>query len=130
MRRALLTACYVLCACLMTFAQTRQLTGKVIGPDNQGVVSATVKVKGGNAATTTNADGVFSLKVPTGNVTLEISSVGFASKEVAVAAGQSSVTIALATDAAQLQDVVVTVLGITKQAKKLGYAVTTISNEA
>ncbi len=130
MRRALLTACYVLCACLMTFAQTRQLTGKVIGPDNQGVVSATVKVKGGNAATTTNADGVFSLKVPSGNVTLEVSSVGFASKEVAVTGGQSSITISLATDATQLQDVVVTVLGISKQAKKLGYAVTTVNNEA
>ena len=130
MKRSLLTACYVLCLSLLTFAQTRQLTGKVIGPDNQGVVSTTVRVKGTSNVTTTNADGVFSIKAPMGAFTLEISSVGFASKEVAVRADESNVIISLSTDATQLQDVVVTALGISKQSRKLGYAVTTIGNEA
>jgi TonB-linked SusC/RagA family outer membrane protein len=114
----------------LTFAQTRQINGKVTGPDNKGVVSATVKVKGTATVTTTNADGVFSVKAPEGNVTLQISSVGFVATEVAVNAGQSSISISLANDATQLQDVVVTALGISKQARKLGYAVTTVSNEA
>ena len=130
MKRSLLTACYVLCLSLLTFAQTRQLTGKVIGPDNQGVVSTTVKVKGTSNVTTTNADGVFSIKAPMGAITLEISSVGFASKEVAVRADESNVIISISTEATQLQDVVVTALGISKQSRKLGYAVTTIGNEA
>jgi len=115
---------------LMTFAQTRQLTGKVTGPDNSGVVSATVKVKGANNVTTTNADGIFSLQVPTGNIVLQISSVGFNATEVAVTASQTNVAVSLTADATQLQDVVVTALGISKQSRKLGYAVTTVNNEA
>ena len=130
MKRSLLTICYVLGFSLLTFAQTRQLTGKVTGPDNAGVVSATVKVKGTNNVTTTNTDGVFSLQVPSGNITLEVSSVGFSTTEISVGASQSSVNISLATDATQLQDVVVTALGISKQSRKLGYAVTTVKNEA
>ena len=130
MKRSLLTICYVLGFSLLTFAQTRQLTGKVTGPDNAGVVSATVKVKGTNNVTTTNTDGVFSLQVPSGNITLEVSSVGFSTTEISVGASQSSVNISLANDATQLQDVVVTALGISKQSRKLGYAVTTVKNEA
>ena len=115
---------------LMTFAQTRQLTGKVTGPDNSGVVSATVKVKGANNVTTTNADGIFSLQVPSGNIVLQISSVGFNAIEISVNATQANVAVTLTADATQLQDVVVTALGISKQSRKLGYAVTTINNEA
>lgn len=115
---------------LMTIAQTRQLTGKVTGPDNSGVVSATVKVKGANNVTTTNADGIFSLQVPSGNIVLQISSVGFNAIEISVNATQANVAVTLTADATQLQDVVVTALGISKQSRKLGYAVTTINNEA
>lgn len=130
MRQLLLTMCCVLGFSLLTSAQTRQLTGKITGPDNAGVVSATVKVKGTANVTTTNADGVFSLQVPSGNIVLEISSVGFNATAVSVGASQSSVAISLATDATQLQDVVVTALGISKQSRRLGYAVTTVTNEA
>jgi len=130
MRQLLLTMCCLVGFSLLTSAQTRQLTGKVTGPDNAGVVSATVKVKGANNVTTTNADGIFSLQVPSGNIVLQISSVGFNATEVSVGASQSNVAVSLTADATQLQDVVVTALGISKQARKLGYAVTTVNNEA
>lgn len=130
MRQLLLTMCCLVGFSLMTLAQTRQLTGKVTGPDNSGVVSATVKVKGANNVTTTNADGIFSLQVPSGNIVLQISSVGFNAIEISVSATQSIVAVTLTADATQLQDVVVTALGISKQSRKLGYAVTTINNEA
>jgi TonB-linked SusC/RagA family outer membrane protein len=126
MLRSILTAILVLGVGLMSFSQTRQLTGKVLGPDNQGVPSVSVKVKGGSAATTTNADGVFSLNVPTGGFTLEVSSVGFAAREFPVSANQSNVMINMTADATQLQDIVVTGLGITKQTRKLGYSVTKV----
>lgn len=126
MFRSVLATILALGIGLLSYAQSRQITGKVLGPDNNGVPSATVKVKGGSAATSTNADGAFTLSVPSGGVTLEVSSVGFAAKEVSVGAGQNTVVINLSSDAAQLSDVVVTALGISKQSRRLGYAVTKV----
>jgi hypothetical protein len=82
MKSLLLIFCSVLCMMSASFAQTRQVSGTVTGPDNKAVASATVKIKGSSTATSTKADGTFSLNAPAGNVTLEISSLGFATKEV------------------------------------------------
>jgi TonB-linked SusC/RagA family outer membrane protein len=129
MLRSLLTAILVFGIGLLSYSQTRQITGKVLGPDNQGVLSASVKVKGSATGTTTNADGVFSLTVPTGDIILQISSVGFASREITVGAGQSNVMVNVTQDATQLSDIVVTAQGITKQTRKLGYSVTKVDGD-
>jgi TonB-linked SusC/RagA family outer membrane protein len=129
MLRSLLTAILVLGIGLLSYSQTRQITGKVLGPDNQGVLSASVKVKGSATGTTTNADGVFSLTIPAGDVVLQISSVGFATREVSVGAGQGNVMINLTQDATQMSDIVVTALGISKQTKKLAYSVTSVDGD-
>lgn len=78
MRRMLiLTLCFL--AYCSAFAQTRQVNGVVVdAKSNTGIISATVKVKGQNTSTTTDADGKFSLTVPSGRVVLEVSSIGFA----------------------------------------------------
>jgi len=105
-----------------TFAQTRQVTGKVTGTDNQAVASATIKVKGSNAAATSNADGAFSLNAPSGSFTLQISSTGFAAKEVTVGATQSTVNVTLTAQSTDLSEVVVTALGVKREKKSLTYA--------
>jgi TonB-linked SusC/RagA family outer membrane protein len=105
-----------------TFAQTRQVTGKVTGTDNQPVASATIKVKGSNAAATSNADGAFSLNAPSGSFTLQISSTGFAAKEVTVGATQSTVNVTLTAQSTDLSEVVVTALGVKREKKSLTYA--------
>jgi len=105
-----------------TFAQTRQVTGKVTGTDNQAVASATIKVKGGNAAATTNADGTFSLKAPAGSFVLQVSSLGFATKEVTVGANQATANVSLTAQSNDLSEVVVTALGIKREKKSLTYA--------
>src|SRR6266404_212118 len=76
-------------------AQTRQLNGTVIDPSGQGVISATVKLKGSTTGTSTNADGKFSLTVPEGNSTIEISSVGYVATQIIIAPGQNNITIPL-----------------------------------
>jgi hypothetical protein len=81
MKRLLFVFCSVLCMLTATFAQTRQVSGKVTGPDNKAVAAATVKIKGSTTATSTSTDGSFIIKAPTGNVVLEISSLGFAKKK-------------------------------------------------
>ena len=73
MKRLLRSFLSVMCITALSFAQTRQITGKVIGSDNQSVISASGKVKGGTTSAITNADGQFSIKVPAGKVTLVVS---------------------------------------------------------
>jgi len=109
------------------FAQTRQLTGVITDETTgKGLVAVSVKVKGTNGGTTTNNNGEFSLVVPTGKITLIVSSAGYTARETDVEEGSSSISISLAQNAQQLNEVVVTALGITKQARKIGYAVTTV----
>ena len=63
-------------------AQTRQLTRSVIdSKSSSGLPAATTSVKGKNIKTVTAADGSFSLNVSSGDVSLEITSVGHAPKQ-------------------------------------------------
>ena len=101
---------------------SRQVTGKVIGNDNAPVASATVQVKGGTQSAMTGNDGAFSITVPSGQVVLSISSSGFLSTEVSVGAGQSSVNVTLNADNKQLNEVVVTAMGLSKNKRTLSYA--------
>lgn len=101
---------------------TRQVTGKVIGNDNAPVASATVQVKGGTQSAMTGNDGSFSITVPSGQVVLSISSSGFLATEVTVTSGQSSVNVTLNADNKQLNEVVVTAMGLSKNKRTLSYA--------
>jgi TonB-dependent SusC/RagA subfamily outer membrane receptor len=129
MKGMFLVFCGVLCMLSATFAQTRQVTGKVTGTDNQAVASATIKVKGSNAAATTNADGTFSLNAPSGSFTLQISSTGFVTKEVTVGATQSTVNVTLTAQLTDLSEVVVTALGVKREKKSLTYASQQVSGD-
>lgn len=118
----LLIFCSAMCIFSATYAQTRQVTGKVTGTDNQAVISATIKIKASNVAAITGADGTFSLKAPNGGFVLQVSSVGFTSKEVSVSASQSIVNVSLIEQSTDLNEVVVTALGIKREKKSLTYA--------
>src|SRR6478735_11845238 len=109
------------------FAQTRPLTGVVRDSANQPLVAATVSVKGSKASTTTAADGSFTLTVPSGNITLEVSYVGFNPVSVPVSPEQTEVSVTMQSGSNTISDVVVTALGIKKDERKLGYSVSTVS---
>ena len=122
-----LLTCFFSLFTLLLFAQNRTITGKVThSGDQANVIGATITVKGTSQATTTSTDGSFSLSVPSGAVTLVITSVGFLPKEVSVAANATSVSVELSEDSQQLSEVVVTALGITREAKTLVYATQTV----
>ncbi|HTI08571.1 MAG TPA: SusC/RagA family TonB-linked outer membrane protein [Puia sp.] len=113
-----------------SWAQTRQLTGNIKDSKSGNALPAvTVKVKGKNISAITNAGGSFSLNVPAGALVLELSSVGYSSKSVPVEATETNVLISLDQSSAQLSEVVVTALGISKEAKKLTYSVTTVNGD-
>src|SRR6478672_5860336 len=107
----------------LLFAQDRTITGKVVSlKDSLGVAGASISVKGKTIGTSTGADGSFSVVVPAGKITLQVSSVGFISAEHVLAANQNDIVIHLTEGATQLTEVVVTALGIQRQAKTLVYA--------
>src|SRR5574344_569052 len=91
-------------------AQTREITGSVISAeDDQPVIGASVIVKGTTTGTVTDYDGKFSLSVPSAAKTLVISYIGMAAQEVAIA---PNVRVLLKADTQNLDEVVVTALGI------------------
>ncbi len=131
MRKALLfvIALFTMTLSFEVSAQQRVITGKVISDeDGQGLPGATVLVKGTTVGTTTDLDGNYSINVPQGSNVLIYSFVGLKTVEEAIG-NRSVINLTLTTDASQLSEVVVTAIGIEKEKKALGYAVTTVGEE-
>ncbi|MFD1469817.1 SusC/RagA family TonB-linked outer membrane protein [Hymenobacter caeli] len=95
--------------------------GVVTDDQRQPLPGVSVLVKGTTRGTSTDTDGRFVLNASPGEV-LTFSFVGTATQEITVA-GQKTFAISLATDAKQLNEVVVTALGVKKETRKIGYAV-------
>ena len=95
----------LLLSALTVQAQTRQVTGKITDQKSgQPVPGATVTVKGTNTSTATDADGAFSIQVPSGSTTFVITSVGYKSQEVAIS---DNVSVGLEQAEGDLSEVVV-----------------------
>jgi TonB-linked SusC/RagA family outer membrane protein len=110
----------------MAIAQ-RTVTGTVTDNSGETLIGASVLVKGTTSGTVTDIDGKFSVNVPANAEMLVVSYTGFATQEYGITAA-SDVTIVLAESAAQLNEVVVTALGIRREKKALGYSVATIGS--
>ncbi|MEH6407458.1 MAG: SusC/RagA family TonB-linked outer membrane protein [Leeuwenhoekiella sp.] len=83
--------------------------------------------KGTSNGTATDFDGNYSINVPS-NAILVFSTMGYKSIEMSVS-GKTSINTSLEEDAQQLGEVVVTALGITKEERKVGYAVSTVGGD-
>lgn len=111
------------------FAQT-SVTGTVTSSEDGGTLpGVSVVVKGTSLGTTTDMDGKFSLSVPTDATALVFSFVGMETQTVAFS-GQTVINVVLNASALDLDEFVVTALGISREKKSLGYAVTTLGEEA
>ena len=112
----------------VAFAQ-RTVTGRVTkSTDNTPLVGVTVLVQGTSTGTFSDANGGFSIQVPNNQAVLQFSFVGFKTKEVNVGT-QTTVDVSLEETMLQMNEVVVTALGIRREAKKLGYAVTAVNTD-
>jgi len=110
----------------MTFGQMT-VSGKVTDSAGEALIGANVTAKGAaGTGTITDIDGMYSLKVPSGTTTLVFSYTGYDTQEVAI--GSSNVVNVTMAEGKVLEEIVVTGLGIKKEKKALGYAVTTLSS--
>ncbi len=98
------------------------ISGKIISSaTSQTVAGASVIVKSAKNGTSTSADGTFILSAKVGDV-LVISGVGIKTQEFKISQAGSQL-ISVETEAGQLNEVVVTALGIKKESKRIGYSV-------
>jgi TonB-linked SusC/RagA family outer membrane protein len=108
-------------------AQERTVTGTIRNDASKtGVAGATITQKGTKKTVVSGDDGSYSIKVTGANPVLVVSSVGYNAREVEVPAGEGSLGIDLVNAKGELNEVVVTALGITRQKKTLVYATQTV----
>jgi TonB-dependent starch-binding outer membrane protein SusC len=97
---------FLMLICLMTYAQARKVTGKVMAGDGP-LPGANILLKGSNVGTSADATGAFTINVQGSSPVLVISAIGYKSQEIAVG-NQSTINVRLDDDATALSEVVVT----------------------
>ncbi|GAB3415714.1 SusC/RagA family TonB-linked outer membrane protein [Niabella aquatica] len=123
----MLLALLMSCMAMLSHAQQRTVSGTVT--DEQGAPLAGVSyiVKGTNTGGVTTASGAFSVAVPNNTSILQLSYVGYQTQEIEIG-DKTDMNITLRKDGGkQMDEVVVTALGIKRENRKLGYGMTTLS---
>jgi len=115
-----LLTCLFLVGLGLVNAQSKSVSGKVFSADDgQPIIGATVKVKGTSQGTVTNTDGEFKITLQGSTKDLVISYVGMKTVEVEA---KGNIVVRLESDSKQIDEIVVTAMGISKAKKSLGYA--------
>lgn len=105
------------------------ISGTVKTKKGEALSGVAIKTKDGTAATTTNASGQFTIAIAGSQTALEITHIGFAGQTITPGADKH-LAIVLEESTAQLNDViVVTALGIRREAKKLGYSTAVVNTD-
>jgi TonB-linked SusC/RagA family outer membrane protein len=110
-------------------AQTTLVSGTVTDAlDLTTLPGVNVVIKGTTTGTTTDFDGRYTIEVSDPNGILQFSFLGYTTQEVSVN-GNKSIDIAMVGGNEALDEVVVTALGIKKEAKALGYSITQVDGD-
>ena len=106
---------------------THTISGIVKDENGLPIIGATVKVRGAQMGVVTDIDGKFSLKTSVGSV-LTVSYIGYKTQDIKVQEG-GSLNIKLEPESKQLNEVVVTALGIKRSQKALSYNVQQVTSD-
>ncbi|MCD7977342.1 MAG: SusC/RagA family TonB-linked outer membrane protein [Tannerellaceae bacterium] len=106
----------------------KRVTGVVLDEFGEPVIGANVVVKGTTNGMITGFDGDFTLENVPDNAILVISYIGYEPQEVEVA-GKTILNITLSEDTQKLDEIVVTALGIKRQARSIGYSTASVSGD-
>jgi CarboxypepD_reg-like domain len=103
------------------FAQDLVISGKVTEKNGAAIPGVSILLKGTNRGTTTDGNGAYKLPISSEKATLVFRYIGFTSQEVAVG-NRTTLDVSLVEETQQLNEVVVTALGIKKETRTLGYS--------
>ena len=128
MKQCLLTI-FMLGLIASVSAQDRAVTGTVTAVDDGTTLpGVNVLVQGTTLGTITDVEGNYRITVPSDDAVLVYSFVGYESQNTVVGS-RSEVNVQLESDVAQLEDVVVTALGITKEKRTLTYSTQDVESQ-
>ena len=124
MRKSFLTKATICIAALLlsiaSYAQLRPLAGKVVDPNGEPIVGASVVVPGqSNVGTATGADGSFQLMVPAQAASVTVSCIGYVTQTVPIA-GRPAVNVTLEEDNEFLEETVVIGYGVQRKSDLTG----------
>lgn len=103
-------------------AQQRQVSGKVTSAsEGSPLAGVSVRVDGTNTASQTDGNGDYSIAVSKENAVLVFSYIGYSSQRVNLG-NQSTVNIQLTSTDNELEEVIVTALGVKREKRELGYS--------
>ncbi|MGQ1889908.1 SusC/RagA family TonB-linked outer membrane protein [Thermophagus sp. OGC60D27] len=107
--------------------QIVSVSGKIVDTNGAPIPGVNIVVEGSGSGTITNMDGEYNLEAPADGI-LVFSFIGFNTQRIAVE-GRSTIDVTLVEETLGLDEVVVTALGIKKEAKALGYSVSKVDGE-
>jgi TonB-linked SusC/RagA family outer membrane protein len=111
------------------WAQERTVSGKVTSvEDGSPLPGVNILLKGTTTGVVTDADGKYTMNVPTEGGTLVFTFIGLKTQEVEIGS-RTSIDVQIEQDSKQLTEVVVTALGVQRDVKSLPYAAQTVSSE-
>ncbi len=119
MKQFITTLSLVLAMASMALAQ-RTVVGTVSGDDGEALVGASVAVKGAAAGARTDLNGKYSVQVPAGSDVLVFTYTGYTTQELVL--GATNVVDVVLASGLQLEEAVVTALGITRYKNELPYS--------
>ncbi|MDU8886032.1 SusC/RagA family TonB-linked outer membrane protein [Yeosuana sp. MJ-SS3] len=108
-------------------AQEKTVSGTIVDQNGFGVPGANVVLEGTSIGSSSDFDGNYSIEIPNDG-TLVFSSLGFATQSISTT-GQTTINVTLIESAEALSEVVVTALGISRERKSLGYAVSQLDGD-
>ena len=106
---------------------TKKVSGIVIDENNEPLIGVNIKVEGSSEGAITDIDGNFNIMAPQGS-TLSFTYVGYTPQTVKIT-DKNIYEIRLASDTKQLNEVVVTALGIKREQKALSYNVQQVKSD-
>ncbi len=126
MKRILLLSTLFVLANAFNAMSQRTVSGKITDSDGETLPGVNVVVKGTTTGTTTDLDGNYRISVEENGI-LVISYVGFETQEISV--GSRSVIDVTLGGVTELQEVVVTAIGLETKKRDLGYSIQEVGGE-
>ena len=113
---------------LLATEQQQRITGTVTDSKGEPLPGVNVVIKGTTNGTVTDVDGKYAINATDKNGTLIYTFIGYSNQEVEIS-GRNNIDIILKEELQALSEVVVTALGIKREAKSVGYAVTNVNTD-
>ena len=127
--RLMLITVMLFAAALSLHAQNVVIKGTVYDTDGkEPLPGTTIQLKGTNKVVMAAVDGTYTIEITGENPVLVYQLLGYETQEIPVGS-RAILDVIMKESAVQLGEVVVTALGITREEKSLGYAVSKLGNE-